>query len=321
MPMRNSFEKINYTIRPSKQVERKIFVEALYHLNREVLNISDYTYVGLGSIFYHDFILFHKALFINDMVCLEKENIHRRMEFNKPYKFINLRMQSASEFIPRIKKKKKYLAWLDYDEVLIPDILQDIGGFISALPQGSIFIISVDVEPKLPKDLRTEYANLNENDRTEKIFDHYNSFSKHAGTVSKADITSHDLPRLVIKIIRSKIDESLLARPSLRFFQLFNYIYNDGTEMLTLGGLIEEKKNGIKKLKNSNIYKKHYIRPQKEPLRISVPPLTTREKLFLDQLVSKNKKTNKVKFELEPELKKNFFRFYKQYPTYQEVFL
>ena len=47
----SSYEKINYLVRPAKQIERKLIIEALQCLRREFL-IEDYEYVGMGSLFY-----------------------------------------------------------------------------------------------------------------------------------------------------------------------------------------------------------------------------------------------------------------------------
>ena len=67
-----SYEKFNYLLRPSKQVERKLFIEALHRLRAAGYPIYEYTYLGLGSVFYADFILFHKYLYIDKMICAEQ---------------------------------------------------------------------------------------------------------------------------------------------------------------------------------------------------------------------------------------------------------
>ncbi len=85
-----SYEKFNYLLRPSKQVERKLFIEALHHLRTAGYPVYDYTYLGLGSVFYADFVLFHKYLYIDRMVCAEKDEIAPRMKFNKPFGFVKL---------------------------------------------------------------------------------------------------------------------------------------------------------------------------------------------------------------------------------------
>ena len=56
-----NFEKVNYYIRPKKQIERKILIELLNQISVLLsIPLNKYTYVGMGSTYYYDFILFHK---------------------------------------------------------------------------------------------------------------------------------------------------------------------------------------------------------------------------------------------------------------------
>jgi hypothetical protein len=67
----NSFKQFDYALRPSKQVERKVMIEVLLRLAKAGFNISEYGYVGFGSVYYVDFVMFHKYLFIEQMTCGE----------------------------------------------------------------------------------------------------------------------------------------------------------------------------------------------------------------------------------------------------------
>lgn len=69
----NSFKQFHYGLRPSKQIERKIMIEVFLRLSKEGYNISDYTYLGFGSVYYVDFVMFHKYLFMEEMICVEWE--------------------------------------------------------------------------------------------------------------------------------------------------------------------------------------------------------------------------------------------------------
>ena len=69
----DSFEKVNYLLRLRKQIERKMIIELLEKFNgiKPIKQISEYHYVGFGSVYFADFILFHKYLHINYMTSLE----------------------------------------------------------------------------------------------------------------------------------------------------------------------------------------------------------------------------------------------------------
>jgi len=95
-----SFEKINYMFRPKKQIERKILIELFQKIQNTLnINISEYRYIGLGSIYYYDFILFHKYLNIRDMVSLDDKEDYNRFEFNKPFDFIIFKSMSTTSFL------------------------------------------------------------------------------------------------------------------------------------------------------------------------------------------------------------------------------
>src|SRR5688572_12025690 len=84
----DSFKRVHYELRPAKQVERRMIIDALRLMSLSGFPIDDYQYTGMGSIFFVDFILFHKFLGISDMVNAEHSAIPNRVTFNQPYDFI-----------------------------------------------------------------------------------------------------------------------------------------------------------------------------------------------------------------------------------------
>ena len=52
---------INYVMRPAKNIERKMMGEVLARLSA-IAPLSKYRYVGLGSEFFKDFVLYHQML-------------------------------------------------------------------------------------------------------------------------------------------------------------------------------------------------------------------------------------------------------------------
>lgn len=322
-----SFEKFNYALRPSKQVERKLFIEALHYLGHHAaFPIKEYTYLGMGSVYYADFILFHKYLYIDKMICIEGANIEKRMKFNKPYEFIELRMGKIAEVFPSIDfDKKKYFAWLDYDYSLDPEILLDVDCFAGKLEPGSILIVTVDAEPKLRDN--EEFENLAIEGRKKLLYSHYTQCSRGIlpRRVEKGDLARNSLPELISMLLRSRIEKSIVNRSTLlEFFQLFNYVYADGAQMVTMGGVIDtpsRKQNLI----DCGILKKGFVEVSSKPKRITVPPLTNREKTSIDKLikcgVTEQQVKKKLPFELDDYLIQNYVAYYRHYPMYYEAIL
>ena len=68
--MTASFRKIDYRVRPAKHAERMMMCEAFARLGA-FDELPSYQYVGLGSVYFVDFLLFHRILGIRDMVNIE----------------------------------------------------------------------------------------------------------------------------------------------------------------------------------------------------------------------------------------------------------
>ena len=83
--MAPSFRKIDYSVRPAKHAERKMLLEIFRHFS-VFAPMREYRYVGLGSVWFSDFQLFHRALGIPDMISIEREkNAEARIRKNIPF--------------------------------------------------------------------------------------------------------------------------------------------------------------------------------------------------------------------------------------------
>ena len=59
--MSGSYEKINYSLRPAKCIERKMLCETFRRLSI-FGKVETYSYIGFRCTFFSDFALFHKSL-------------------------------------------------------------------------------------------------------------------------------------------------------------------------------------------------------------------------------------------------------------------
>src|ERR1700761_6192677 len=113
--MSSSFEKINYSLRPNKSIERKMICEAFTRLSL-LDHLSNYRYIGMGSAYFADFILFHRNLGMTNLISIEKEESKKaRFEFNKPFSCIDIKYGNSSTVLPNLElEKSKNIVWLDY---------------------------------------------------------------------------------------------------------------------------------------------------------------------------------------------------------------
>ena len=87
-------------LRPRKQIERKISIEILQELQQIVPGFEEFLYIGMGSIYYYDYILFHKYLKIKKYTSFDNKAIPYRFEYNKPYDFIDFHNVLSTDLYP-----------------------------------------------------------------------------------------------------------------------------------------------------------------------------------------------------------------------------
>lgn len=317
-----SFEKFNYGLRPSKQVERKILIEKLLRLSQIGFNLRDYTYVGFGSVYYIDFIMFHKFLYMKDMICVEGSDHKRRMKFNRPYKFVKLKLQEFADVVDSLSKTRPYLVWLDYDYPVSTSMLADIDACVNRLSPGSIFLVTAEARARLTQDDPPWIEELSVKDQEKYLVDVYNeAFADLIGRdVITADLDKNAIPRVFWEAITGRINETLNQRNGVSYSQLFNYIYADGAPMITVGGLIGTQEHH-QRLVNERFFDEHHISRDDTFVTVSVPPLTMREKQYLDSKVDENLTVKNLAFELDPEFLDSYRRFYKEYPSFVEALM
>ena len=299
--------RINYQLRPTKHVERKIFVEILTHLRGLGCNISKYHYMGLGAPYFVDFLLFHKHLYIKKMTSFENDSgLFGRVNFNKPLAHINVLEEDATATLPtHIKENEKYVIWLDYECNLNKDILDVVGLLAGILPEGSILIVTVNTH--LP-------GVSNEEARDLEVKRYLDLFSGSIPGIQDIDITPNTLGQLCAKAMKAQVEEGALARGGENFVQLFNYTYADGAPMLTFGGIFKEEDESFEE----EISKLRYVHQDDAPCKISVPALTHKERIWLDKYGSPSRARVAATGLTADEIKQ-YFEFEAHYPTYYEI--
>lgn len=273
MSKKSSYESINYRIRPAKSIERKMLCDTFRRLNEFAL-VESYRYVGFGSTFFSDFILFHKTLGIENMISIEKdESKKERFEFNVPFRCVDWMPGTSNEILPRLKWDFKSIVWLDYDNSLDIDMLIDVKYLIGSMTSGSMMILSCNAHYKNGERLTKMKENLQE---------------KMPQSLKEEDLEAWNVAKESRKIILSQIEETLLERNALRpkgnkykFQQLFNFNYSDGAKMLTFGGFFYEEGEESKYLK-CNFENLPFVRKEGKPCLIEVPSLTYKEIRYLD---------------------------------------
>ncbi len=304
-----SYLEVNYALRPSKEVERRMIIDGLHILSCVGFPIRDYHYTGFGSFYYVDFILFHKLLGIENMLNVEySQKIEKRIYFNKPFKFIKIKMLPICDVIPQLSKDLKHILWLDYDNVIREENLRDILLAASQLSRGSILLITIDVEPPVkgsndPKDWQKYYES---------------ETKQYLGLQRLDDFRKSRLPITNANILHRAIKTGLSGR-DIKFYPIFFFKYSDGHEMITIGGILgsSHEKRIIRSsgLKDTPYYRSNYD----DPYHILVPRVTRKERLYLDSAMPCSEGWKPKEFEFTDDNVAAYREIYKFFPDYAEL--
>jgi hypothetical protein len=324
----SSSYRVPYDLRPSKQVERRMIIDALQRLAAAGFPIADYQYTGFGAIYFVDFIMFHKLLGIGKLLSLERDpSLEKRVSFNRPFSCVDIRMVPASSEIPSLSRDIRHIVWLDYDGVLHKDFLSDIQSAVTILPPGSILLVTVDVEPPEEHDYRTVDPNF-DGAKEALGLKHWKRYFEHhaagyiAPALSEQDFGKSQLAQRTAEILAASFTKSIVARKDLQFLPMFNFVYKDTHRMLSMGGMIAGRTEK-RMLRGSTIDQTHYYRPTfaSDPCRITVPNLTRKERVYLDREMPGTEGWTPDEFDLGPEDTQRYREIYRFLPAFAEILL
>ncbi|MET3501646.1 hypothetical protein ABIC45_003258 [Mucilaginibacter rubeus] len=329
--MPGSYRMINYSLRPAKSVERKMLTEAMNRLS-VFERIEDYRYIGFGSTFFTDFLLFHKSLGFKHMDSIEKDAFAKgRFSFNKPYSCIESYYEHSNDALPKIDLSQKNVLWLDYDDKLLTEMFADINTFFSSCGSGSMFIMSLNAEPD-----EVIVSEQGEKSRLMQLEDRIGSVKVPAGT-KESDLSRKNLNQTYLKIINNEIQEAISKRnggiedvsQKLSYNQLFNFKYADGADMFTTGGVIYQQSDQDK-FQKARFEDLAYIKTGIDPFKIEIPNLTLKEIKYIESYLPQNinlttGKLKGVKPADDPDLPPSdvlkYTSIYRYFPNYTEAIL
>lgn len=327
MSKNNSFEKINYSLRPAKSVERKMIMQFCSHL-RPFDSIENYHYIGFGSIYYSDFILFHKNLNISKMSSIEFERNESEAKFNLPYKCIELHAGESNKKLPTlIKEDEKSIVWLDYDSPLSSKSLDDIQTFASKCTSGSKLLITVNANADKNDCLHGNTEELYKF-RIEKLKERI--LDNKIPHISKPiELNQKNLYVLYRRIIINEIVETITKRnkavldnEKIICEQILHFTYEDGAKMQTLG-FVFFNKSDEDKFNSCAFNTLETFRNDEDAYHINVPKLTSNEIKDLNKMLPSP--NSPIQFdEIDNrefiEAANEYAKLYRYFPNFSESF-
>ena len=304
--MSDSGRAINYSSRPAKGVERKLICDLVSKFPK-CNNISEYRYIGFGSFYFADFILFHNQLNIDKMISIEHSEQEERYIFNKPYKCIDILFCDAQDALSRhleFLPDHPDFMWLDYDYELNRDIVSDLITAAQKLVKGSFLFVSFNGSINAEPGNRVEYL--------KEIFDDY------IPSIQEKDIDKESITQIFYQGIDNAIQRSITTRQlvdKISAKSIFFIKYRDGAPMLTIGYYFGDDNSAIE---FDSIKELPGVTVSSTPVNLKIPCFTKSEIRELNKYLpgsSAEEIKEKLPYlELADILK--YIGLYKYYPNY-----
>lgn len=295
--------EVDYRIRPAKQAERRLLCGVVARLDR-LRPITEFRYVGMGSIYFVDFVLMHRLFGINAMTSIEERvEILERCRFNQPYECIDIVEKSVASALPELRSARPTVMWLDYTGKTDAGRLEEIAVACADLATPSFFAITTDVSVAREEERLAEFRQ------------HFGD--RDAARITKpADINRKKFAPLIWSYIDGAIRDAVGTRiDDAKYEQVLHVRYADGAEMLTVGGLIYRDDEELQKCEFGSL---DFFHDRGESYDLRLPKLTYRERASLDRLLPDGD-LSAAPAGLEEDDIKDYAKLYRHAPYYVDV--
>jgi hypothetical protein len=259
-----------YHLRPNKAVDRLTLIDSLKRIAK-LSDLANYTYYGMGGPYLEDFRLLYEFYPEIRMVSFEdKPETFKRQIFHAPCRPARLKLEKIqfrsflTQYDPRGEKS---IFWLDFTGLEYGNF-EDFMTLLGKVAEKSVIKITLRAEPRDYFDKPEEFR------------------KKFAAIMPNPDA---DLPRnadafasLVQEMIQIASQQVLSSAMPLEFQPISSFRYSDGTNMLTLTGIVCLRSQRARvrgafaswELANLDWH---------GPTLIDVPVLSTKERLHLQR--------------------------------------
>ncbi len=270
---------IAYDLRPAKQAERRILLDFLKCADVSAVPVSNCRYVGMGGTKFYDFHLMHRFLGIDRMVSLERDSdLQDRAAFNCPYHFITVRRTTAAAFLASDLDDTPTVYWLDYDDGISAEITADIMSLGARMIVGGFAFVTTCAEP--PRILTGQNAE----NRLEFFHSTLADFSMG---LTLEDMEAANFPRTVRHILLAAFKNAFASRTDGELRPLFQVLYRDSMNMMTIGGCFAAKDDTSKIEERVRADLPFLL--NRQPYKIQHFALTERERRLFDLAVTKRR--------------------------------
>jgi hypothetical protein len=326
----NTGGQLPYQLRPNKAVERLVFLELLSRLSAALGIGRDYDYVGFGGPQMEDFRLLHEVFPEMKMLSIERQpEVLKRQRFNGPHTNVRCKLQTSGDFVLRVSDRRKLVVWLDYTEAgERPNQIAEFQSLVRNLRSLSIVKMTLNAAPVTLGGTAGERGL-----QAKRLRAFLEDFDRcFPNGLEEEAMTDESLPSTLLSVVDYASREAFSGRSDWRFQPLTSAAYTDSRQqMLTVTGILGTKSEIANMLVVSQLATWDFSRLMwTDPVRIRVPELTLKERIFIDQLLPKLAKSvpkvqKRLRFLLDDtqakseEKLRNYVAFQRHYPFWGKV--
>lgn len=283
--MVDSFRRIDYSLRPAKHAERRMLCDVFRRLS-PFQPVETYRYVGFGSVWFSDFVLFHRALGVRDMLSIEQAvQSQPRFEANKPFA-IDIDFRESSLVLPELDYDRRQFIWLDYDDPITLDMVNDVAVIARRASSGTVLVVSVQCVR--PPDVAEADRELTSDPYAPSATDRFatrmnaDGVGRVGSDLEREQLSNWAFGELSRSILYAEIDRILenrrLAAPdrAVSYQRICDFEYEDGAKMTTLA-LIFHNDADIATVGACHFDRLEFLDPGGDAVFIPTPKLTPRE--------------------------------------------
>ena len=322
--MTDSFRRIDYSVRPAKYAERRMLLDIFRRL-AAFSPVETYRYVGFGSVWFSDFLLFHRSLGVRRMLSIEKSAASRdRFESNRPFNFpIDFRASTA--VLPELGYDDRQFIWLDYDDPISPDMLRDAAAVASRARSGTVLAVSVQCHrtPEIAeadRERAQDDSAMSAEDRFRARFQDYNVDPQ----ITRADLGGWPFGQLSRNMLLESIQSALETRrlvdedDTLLHEVVCSFEYEDGAKMTTLVVVFysNDEQHQLAACKFQDL---DFLDGTQEAIYIPTPKLTVREFRQLEMQLPLAPETQLDIGFIPPGEASGFARMYRYFPNFAVI--
>lgn len=309
----SSTNVVDFSVRQNKAIERELVFQGLQQL-KPVLGLSAAQYIGLGSVWFTDFLMAHVQLGIDRLVSVESDAvIYERARFNRPFSCVEVVHGPSHEVLPGLVADKGLrtlprIVWLDFDKALDLDRLDELSALAGSLPDDSVLITTFSAAGrKYGKPIEIEATLL-------ELFG--DDFTIEGDVTNDLD-RGMNLVRGVQRALSSAAADFGRSAPAV---PAFGIVYRDAVPMVTTGVVLPSPATASEV--RAAVEREDW--PARSSSLLATPPLTSKEAASLRALLpAANPLTRDdvraIGFDLEDDQVESFARNYRYFPSFAQV--